>query len=68
MIRKKMKDQEARGVVLKRLYDIREAKQPAELSNFNDTGLAPRELMRGGAHVVEIDTYQPWHVYPNYVR
>jgi hypothetical protein len=21
-----------------------------------------------GAHVVENDTYRPWHVYPNHVR
>jgi hypothetical protein len=42
----KMKDQEARGIVLKRLYDIREAKQPAELSNFDDTSLAPETVTR----------------------
>jgi hypothetical protein len=42
----KMKDQEARGIVLKRLYDIREAKQPAELGNFDDTGLAPETVTR----------------------
>ncbi|SHN86956.1 hypothetical protein SAMN05444170_6936 [Bradyrhizobium erythrophlei] len=41
-----MKDQEARGVVLKRLYDIRDARQPAELSNFTDTGIASDTVAR----------------------
>jgi hypothetical protein len=41
-----MKDQEARGVVLKRLYDIREVKETAELSDFADTGLAPDTVTR----------------------
>ena len=35
-----MNDQEARGIVLRRLYDLREVKQRAELSDFAETGLA----------------------------
>ena len=41
-----MKDQEARGIVLKRLYDMRDAKQPAELSNFTETGLTTDTVAR----------------------
>jgi hypothetical protein len=41
-----MKDQEARGIVLKRLYDIRDAKRPAELSSFTETGIEPDTVAR----------------------
>ena len=41
-----MKDQEARGIVLKRLYDIREAGQAAELDDFRDTNLPPAKVER----------------------
>ena len=41
-----MRDQEARGIVLNRLYEIRDAKQPAELSNFTETDVAPDTVTR----------------------
>ena len=36
-----MKDSEARGIVLRQLYDLREQKAHLELTDFGDTGLQP---------------------------
>ena len=41
-----MKDQDARSIILHRLYDLRGAERAAELGDFEDTGLSKETVGR----------------------